>query len=75
MRSMAAAVCKGLLAILALAIGSSIILWVLYNELVETLPQYRGPMLIGTFGIAPAMILTGLHWGRQALRRGRGRDD
>jgi hypothetical protein len=61
------AVFKGLFSVLALVIGGSIIGWVLYNEVVERLAQYRRPPLVGTFGIAPAMILVGLHWGRQAL--------
>jgi len=65
---------KGLFSILALAIGSGIIVWVLYNELVERLPQYQRPPLVGTFGIAPAMILVGLRWGRQTLSYFRRRD-
>jgi hypothetical protein len=43
---------KGLFSILALVIGGSIIGWVLYNEVVERLPQYRRPPLVGTFGIS-----------------------
>jgi len=65
---------KGLFSILALAIGGGIIVWVLYNEIVERLPQYQRPPLVGTFGIAPSMILIGLHWGRQALSYFRRRD-
>ena len=45
-----------------------------YNELVERLPQYERPPVVGVFGIAPAMIGVGLHWGRQALAEMRRRD-
>lgn len=38
---------KGLFSILALLIGGSIIGWVLYNEVVERLPQYQRPPLVG----------------------------
>jgi hypothetical protein len=72
--NMLGAAFKGLLAILALAIGGGIIVCVLYNEMVERLPQYQRPPLVGTFGFAPTMILVGLHWGRQALSYFRRRD-
>jgi hypothetical protein len=71
---MLGAACKGLLSLLALLIGGSIVGWVLYNELIQRLPQYQRPPLAGVFGIAPIMILVGLHWGRQALAYVRRRD-
>jgi hypothetical protein len=61
------AILKGLFSLLVLLIGGGIIVWVLYNELVERQPQYQRPPLAGIFGIAPAMVGVGLHWGRQAL--------
>jgi len=71
---MLGAVFKGLFSILALVIGGGIIIWVLYNEAIERLPEYHRPPLVGVFGIAPTMILVGLHWGRQALGHFRRRD-
>jgi hypothetical protein len=65
---------KALFAVLALAIGGAIITWVGYNELVERLPQYERPPVGSLFGIAPAMIMVGVHWGRQALAEIRRRD-
>jgi hypothetical protein len=65
---------KALFAVLALVIGGAILAWVGYNELVERLPQYQRPPVAGIFGIAPAMIVVGLHWGRQALAAMRGAD-
>ncbi|HEY7650454.1 MAG TPA: hypothetical protein VID04_15770 [Methylomirabilota bacterium] len=62
------ALLKGVLAILALGIGTSIVCWVLYNELVDRLPQYQRTPLAGVFGIAPVMILIGARWGREALK-------
>jgi len=72
--TMLGAVFKGLFSILALIIGGWIIVWVLYNEVIERLAEYRRPPLTGIFGIAPAMILVGVHWGRQALDYFRRRD-
>ena len=65
---------KALFAVLALVIGGAILVWVGYNELVERLPQYQRPPVAGIFGIAPAMIVVGMHWGRQALAAMRRRD-
>ncbi len=65
---------RALFSVLALVIGGAIMAWVGYNELVERLPQYQRPPLAGVFGIAPAMIMVGLHWGRQALASIRRRD-
>jgi hypothetical protein len=60
---------KGIFSLLAVLIGCSIIVWVLYNELIHRLPEYRRPPLAGTFGIAPCMIGIGLYWGRQVIQQ------
>jgi hypothetical protein len=70
---MLTAVFKGVFALLALLIGSAMIVWILYNELVERQPQYVRPPLAGIFGIAPLMLAFGWHWGRDALAALRGR--
>jgi hypothetical protein len=62
-------VLKGIFSLLAVLIGCSIILWVLYNELIHRLPEYQRPPLAGTFGIAPTMIGIGLYWGRQVIHQ------
>jgi hypothetical protein len=64
------ALIHGVLSILALLIGSTIIVWVLYNEFVQRQPGFqRG----GTgFGVGPIMVTYGLYWGRQALAYVRG---
>jgi hypothetical protein len=64
---MLVALFKGVFALLALLIGSSMIVWILYNELVERQPQYVRPPLAGAFGIAPLMLAFGWYWGRDAL--------
>ncbi|MDN3650072.1 hypothetical protein QWZ13_14220 [Reinekea marina] len=60
---------KGLIyfvmAILAIGIGSAIIVWVLYNVFVETQPQYTGSNFItsfGSFGISIPMVGIGIYW-------------
>ena len=58
---------KGAFALLALLIGSGMIVWILYNELVERQPQYTRPPLAGAFGIAPLMLVFGWYWGQDAL--------
>jgi hypothetical protein len=60
---------KGIFSLLAVLIGCSIILWVLYNELIHRLPDYQQPPLVGPFGIAPTMIGIGLYWGRQVIKQ------
>jgi hypothetical protein len=62
-----AALFKGVFALLALLIGSGMIVWILYNELVERQAQYVRPPLAGAFGIAPVMLFFGWCWGRDAL--------
>lgn len=59
---------KGLFGLLALVIGVSIIVWILYNEIIHRLPDYRRPPLAGPFGIAPVMIGVGVMWLRGAVR-------
>ena len=54
---MLAALVKGLFALLALLIGSGMIVWILYNELVERQPEYVRPPLAGPLGIAPLMLV------------------
>jgi succinate dehydrogenase/fumarate reductase cytochrome b subunit len=44
--------------LIALSIGLSIVVWVLYNTFIERQPQYTGGFL--TFGIAPALVIFGL---------------
>jgi hypothetical protein len=60
---------KGIFCLLAILFGCSIILWVLYNELIHRLPDYQRPPWAGTFGIAPTMIGVGLYWGRQVIQQ------
>jgi len=44
--------------LIALSIGLSVVVWVLYNTFIERQPQYTGGFL--TFGIAPALVIFGL---------------
>lgn len=48
--------------VLALLLGTSILLWVLYNECVERQPEFKRPPLVGTFGIAPTLCYIGYLW-------------
>ena len=57
-----AAFFKLLFALLTVFIGAAIVLWVCYNELIQRLPEYERPPLVGVFGIAPIMILIGFYW-------------
>ena len=66
------AVTKGIFSVLAILIGSSIIVWVLYNEFIERRPQFVRPPWAATFGVGPAMIGVGVYWGRQTLKFLRG---
>jgi hypothetical protein len=59
---------KGIFSLLAVLIGSSIILWVLYNEFVHRLPEYQRLPWAGPFGIAPSMIGIGIYWGGQVIK-------
>jgi hypothetical protein len=60
---------KSIFSLLAILFGCSIILWVLYNEFIHRLPDYRPLPLAAPFGIAPSMIAAGLYWGRQVIQQ------
>ncbi|MCG7657544.1 hypothetical protein [Wielerella bovis] len=49
-----------LFALLTFSIGVAIILWILYNLLIEQHPEFMGSL--GGFGIAPIMIVLGWFW-------------
>ena len=48
--------------ILALLIGSAIIVWICYNQFIHRLPQYHGFHWWEPLGIAPAMLGVGVYW-------------
>ena len=58
---------KALFSFLAILFGTSIILWVLYNEFVERLPSYNRPSYAPYVGIGPIMLATGLYWARSLI--------
>ena len=60
---------QAMFGLVALVIGASVIMWVLYNTLIETLPQYKGGILV--FGVAPALLLFGIYWLRLVFVRER----
>jgi hypothetical protein len=64
---------KLLFALLTLSIGAAIVLWVCYNELIQRLPEYERPPLVGVFGVAPIMILVGLYWAYDSFNVIRGK--
>jgi hypothetical protein len=47
---------------LSLISGSAIIVWVLYNTLIERDPHYSGPTSFGGFGIGPLLVIFGWRW-------------
>jgi hypothetical protein len=51
-------VCFG---VVAVALGTVIAGWYLYNTFIERLPAFRDPPWFVTFGIAPSMIAFGWH--------------
>ncbi|WP_313299025.1 hypothetical protein [Stenotrophomonas sp.] len=57
-----------LFGLLCAGIGLILVTWILYNLLVESLPQFRIPSLPG-FAVGPMMIVVGLGWARTAFRR------
>lgn len=57
-----------LFGLLCAAIGLILVAWILYNLLIETLPQFRIPSL-PALAVGPMMILVGLGWARTAFRR------
>jgi len=54
---------------LAVLISLSIIVWVLYNYLVERQPQFTGPRIFSGFGIALPMLSMGIYWLRNLRDR------
>jgi hypothetical protein len=64
---------KAVFSILAMIIGCSIIVWVIYNEFIHRLPEYQRPPLAGPLGIAPAMIGVGVYWVKQVTWQLRGK--
>jgi hypothetical protein len=46
----------------AVLIGSSITVWIFYNQFVSRLPQYRGFHWWEPLGIGPLMIGVGIYW-------------
>ena len=47
--------------LLATGFGAAIIVWVLYNYLIERQPEFTVPVVFGSFGIAPAMLFFGIY--------------
>lgn len=60
---------KSFFSILAILIGSSLIVWIIYNEFIYRSPDYQRPPLAGPLGIAPAMIAVGVYWGKQVINQ------
>lgn len=56
---------QALLGLTCIVTGGAIVAWVLYNSLVERLPDYTGSFL--TFGIGPLLMLAGFGWVRSAF--------
>ena len=50
---------------ISILFGASIVLWVLYNTLIERQPEYSGPTYLMGFGIGPTLIAFGWYWLRQ----------
>jgi hypothetical protein len=51
-----------LFGLLAVVIGGGIVLWVLWNLLIERAPEYDRAPKFGLFGIAPALLYFGFTW-------------
>jgi len=64
---------KSVFSVLAVTIGFSIIIWIVYNEFIHRLPDYERPPLVGFFGIAPLMIGFGVYWAKQVIEQIRGK--
>jgi hypothetical protein len=47
---------------LGVLFGAAIIIWVLYNYLVERQPEFSGPRVFGGFGAAVPMLTVGIYW-------------
>lgn len=60
-------VAYGSLSLLAIVIGSAIILWVLYNKFVQQQPDFQQG---GTpLGVGPVMLVTGIYWAVKAVQQ------
>ena len=49
--------------------GAAIIIWVLYNYLVERQPEFSGPRVFSGFGAAVPMLTVGIYWLRNLKRK------
>jgi len=58
---------QALLGLVCLSFGIAMVLWVLYNSLIERQPEYSGGFF--TFGIGPICIVFGGGWLWSAFRR------
>lgn len=54
---------------LAVLFGASIMVWVLYNYLVERRPEFSGPKFFTGFGAATPMLTVGIYWLRHLKPR------
>ena len=63
-------VSRALLGLLAVVFGVSIILWALYNYLIERRPEFPD-FLFPSLGIGPALVAVGLYWLRDCFGRGK----
>jgi hypothetical protein len=61
------AILKGCFAVLAIGIGSAIVLWILENELFHRFSEYQRPRFPTAYAMPPIMIFVGFKWGTQAL--------
>lgn len=66
-------VLNALFSVFAILIGCSLIIWILYNEFINRLPEYERPPLAGPLGFAPAMIGVGIYWAKQVIGQVRNR--
>lgn len=59
---------KRIFGVIALLMGSAILLWVGYNLFIEMQPEARGHSPLPAIGISVAMIIVGIMWirGKQA---------
>jgi hypothetical protein len=55
--------------LLGVLFGTSIIIWVLYNYVVERQPEFSGPRFFSGFGGAIPMLTVGIYWLRNLRRK------